>query len=46
MKQDLVVCHYVNFQELVKASKMLAQRHNFEYSCSDEAGRLLSVFVG
>jgi len=32
--------------ELVKASKMLAQRHNFEFSCSDEAGRLLSVLVG
>lgn len=26
--------------ELVKVSKMLAQRHHFEYSCSDEAGRL------
>lgn len=32
--------------ELVKASKMLAQKHNFENSCSDEAGRLLSVLVG
>ena len=32
--------------ELVKASKMLAQRHNFEYSCSDEAGRLLAVLAG
>ncbi|MGE7689955.1 O-methyltransferase [Lysinibacillus sp. NPDC097214] len=32
--------------ELVKASKMLAQRNSFEYSCSDEAGRLLSVLVG
>lgn len=32
--------------ELVKASKMLAQRHNFEHSCSDEAGRLLAVLAG
>ncbi|WP_197140998.1 hypothetical protein [Lysinibacillus sphaericus] len=25
---------------------MVAQRHHFEYSCSDEARRLLSVLVG
>ncbi|MEH7237668.1 O-methyltransferase [Bacillus sp. JJ1562] len=32
--------------ELVQASKILAKRNSFEYSCSDEAGRLLSVLVG
>ncbi|OCA81694.1 hypothetical protein A8F94_22825 [Bacillus sp. FJAT-27225] len=32
--------------ELVLASKVLARRNNFEHSCSDEAGRLLSVLVG
>lgn len=32
--------------DLVQASKILAKRHGFEHSCSDEAGRLLSVLVG
>lgn len=32
--------------ELVQASKLLAKRNDFEGSCSDEAGRLLSVLVG
>lgn len=32
--------------ELVQASKLLAKRNDFENSCSDEAGRLLSVLVG
>jgi len=31
---------------LVKASKVLAKRKGFDNSCSDEAGRLLSVLVG
>ncbi|WP_043931857.1 O-methyltransferase [Bacillus sp. EB01] len=32
--------------ELVLDSKELAKRKNFVHSCSDEAGRLLSVLVG
>ncbi|WP_335424215.1 O-methyltransferase [Bacillus sp. JJ1566] len=32
--------------ELVQTSKNLAKRNCFEHSCSDEAGRLLSVLVG
>ena len=32
--------------QLVQASKDLAKRNDFENSCSDEAGRLLSVLVG
>lgn len=32
--------------ELVRASKDLAKKNKFENSCSDEAGRLLSVLAG
>jgi len=32
--------------ELVKASKVLSKRNGFDNSCSDEAGRQLSILVG
>ena len=32
--------------QLVQSSKALAESKGFEYSCSDEAGRLLSVLAG
>lgn len=32
--------------DLVQSSKILAKRNEFEHSCSDEAGRLLSVLAG
>ncbi|GLC90061.1 O-methyltransferase [Lysinibacillus piscis] len=39
-------CSNTYIPELVQASKLLAERNNFENSCSDEAERLLSVLVG
>lgn len=34
------------YPELVQAAKSLAERNNFNHSCKDEAGRLLSVLAG